>query len=85
MIAGYVLIQTEVGTASSVAAALQDLPGVTAAASVAGPYDVIIRVEARSIDQLGRLVVSRIHATAGVLRTITCPIISGSKVGPGVP
>jgi DNA-binding Lrp family transcriptional regulator len=85
MIAGYVLIQTEVGTASGVAAALKDLPGVTAAASVAGPYDVIIRVEARSIDQLGRLVVSRIQATAGVLRTITCPIISGSKVGPGVP
>jgi DNA-binding Lrp family transcriptional regulator len=83
VIAGYVLIQTEVGMATGVAAALQELPGVSAVASVAGPYDVIIRAEARSIDQLGRLVVSRVQATAGVLRTITCPIISRSTVGPG--
>jgi DNA-binding Lrp family transcriptional regulator len=85
VIAGYVLIQTEVGMATGVAAALRKLPGVSAAASVAGPYDVIVRVEARSIDQLGRLVVSRVQATAGVLRTITCPIISRSNVGPGGP
>jgi DNA-binding Lrp family transcriptional regulator len=85
VIAGYVLIQTEVGMATGVAAALTVLPGVSAAASVAGPYDVIIRAEARSIDQLGRLVVSRVQATAGVLRTITCPIISRSKVGNGGP
>ena len=85
MIAGYVLIQTEVGMATGVAAALRKLPGVSAAASVAGPYDVIIRAEARSLDHLGRLVVSHVQATAGVLRTITCPIISRSKVGPGGP
>ena len=85
MIAGYVLIQTEVGTATAVAAALQDLPGVSAAASVAGPYDVIVRVQARSIDQLGRLVVSRIQTVGGVLRTITCPIISKSDAGAGGP
>ena len=84
MITGYVLIQTEVGMATGVAAALRSCP-VSAAASVAGPCDVILRAEARSIDQLGRLVVSRVQATAGVLRTITCPIISTSKVGPGGP
>ena len=83
MIAGYVLIQTEVGMAAVVAAAIRDLPGVSAAASVAGPYDVIVRAEARNIDQLGTLVVSRIQAVAGVLRTITCPIISRSEAGPG--
>jgi DNA-binding Lrp family transcriptional regulator len=83
MIAGYVLIQTEVGMATVVAAALQDLPGVSAAASVAGPYDVIVRVQARTIDQLGRLVASRIQPIRGVLRTITCPIISRPQAGPG--
>jgi hypothetical protein len=40
-----------------------DLPGVSAAASVAGPYDVILRAEARTIDRLGRLVVSRIQSS----------------------
>lgn len=78
MIAGYVLIQTEVGRATSVAAALGDLPGVSTAASVAGPYDVIVRTEARTMDELGRLVVTRIQMVAGVLRTTTCPIISRS-------
>jgi DNA-binding Lrp family transcriptional regulator len=69
--------------ATVVAAAVSDLPGVSVAASVAGPYDVIVRVQARSIDQLGALVVSRIQAVGGVLRTITCPIISRSEAGPG--
>lgn len=79
MIAGYVLIQTEVGAAATVAGTLQDLPGVSAATSVLGPYDVILRTEARTIDQLGRLVVSRIQTVAGVLRTTTCPIISRAE------
>ena len=79
MIAGYVLIQTEVGMAASVAGALQDLPGVSAAATVVGPYDVILRAQARTIDQLGRLVVARIQMVAGVLRTTTCPIISRAE------
>jgi DNA-binding Lrp family transcriptional regulator len=76
MIAAYVLIQTEVGKAAAVVAALRSLPGVSDAASLAGPYDVILRAEARSIDELGRLVVSRIQALGGVARTTTCPIIS---------
>jgi DNA-binding Lrp family transcriptional regulator len=75
MITAYVLIQTEVGTAGAVVAALRGLPGVSEAASVAGPYDVIVRIEARNIDELGRLVVSRIQAVGGVERTVTCPII----------
>ena len=79
------MIQTEVGMATRVAAALRDFPGVSAAASIAGPYDVIVRAEARTIDQLGRLVVSRIQTVDGVLRTITCPIISRREAGPSGP
>ena len=37
----YILIQTEVGKASSVAAAVLAIPGVTLAEGVTGPYDVI--------------------------------------------
>jgi DNA-binding Lrp family transcriptional regulator len=76
MIAAYVLVQTEVGAAGVVVAALRDMPGVSDAASLAGPYDVIVRIEAGNIDVLGRLVVSRIQALGGVARTLTCPIIS---------
>jgi len=71
----HVLIWTEVGQAAVVAAALRGVPGVFEAASVTGPYDVIARAEARSIDELGRLVVSRVQALAGVARTMTCPVV----------
>jgi DNA-binding Lrp family transcriptional regulator len=81
VIAAYVLIQTEVGKAPAVVAALRDLPGVSGAASVAGPYDVILRTEARSIDELGRRVVSRIQIVDGVRHTVTCPIIPTHGAG----
>jgi DNA-binding Lrp family transcriptional regulator len=75
VIAAYILIQTEVGRAAVVAAALRVVPGVSEVASVTGPYDVIARAEARDIDELGRLVVSRVQALGGVERTMTCPVV----------
>jgi DNA-binding Lrp family transcriptional regulator len=81
VIAGYILIQIEVGMTSTVVAVLRDVPGVCTAETVVGPYDVIARVQARSMNQLGRLVVKRIQAVAGVLRTTTCPVISHSRDG----
>jgi len=75
VIAAYILIQTEVGKAAIVAAALRDLPGISETASVAGPYDVIARAEARDIDELGKLVASRVQALDGVTRTISCTVV----------
>ena len=75
MIAAYILIQTEVGKAAVVAAALGGLPGVLEAASVAGPYDVIARAQARDIDELAKFVTSRVQALDGVSRTMSCPVV----------
>ena len=75
MVAAYILIQTRAGEAVAVAAALRDLPGVTEVASLAGPYDVIARAQARNLDELGKLVVSRLQAVSGVERTLTCPVV----------
>ena len=75
MIAVYILIQTEPGTAAMVAAALREVPGVSEAVSVAGPYDVIARAQARDIDELGKLVTSQVQALDGVQRTISCPVV----------
>jgi hypothetical protein len=41
---------------------------------VTGPYDVIVRVEADGLDELGKLVVSKLQLVDGVTRTLTCPI-----------
>jgi DNA-binding Lrp family transcriptional regulator len=74
MVAAYVLIQTEVGKAGPVARAIAEIKGVHGVEAVAGPYDVIARAEARGIDDLGRLIVSRIQAVNGVTRTLTCAV-----------
>jgi DNA-binding Lrp family transcriptional regulator len=75
VIAAYVLIQTEVGKAAIVAGALRDVPGVSETASLAGPYDVIARAEARDIDELGKLVASGVQVLDGVTRTVTCTVV----------
>ena len=74
-VSAYVLIQTEVGRAASVAAEISGLAGVASAEDVTGPYDVIVRVEAETVDELGRLVVANVQAVAGITRTLTCPVV----------
>ena len=71
----YILIQTEVGKAASVANTVRSTTGVTEAEDVTGPYDVIVRAEADSVDDLGKLVVARIQAIEGITRTLTCPVV----------
>ncbi len=75
MVQAYILVQTEVGKAAAVAAAILAIDGVAQAEDVTGPYDVIVRAEARSVDELGKLVVARIQAVAGITRTLTCPVV----------
>ena len=75
MVAAYILVQTEVGKAAKVAREILDITGVQQAEDVTGPYDVIVRAEARSIDELGKLVVARVQAVDGITRTLTCPVV----------
>jgi DNA-binding Lrp family transcriptional regulator len=71
----YILIQTEVGKAAAVAAAIAELDGVSRAEDVTGPYDVIVRAEAQDVDELGKLVVARVQGVDGITRTLTCPVV----------
>ena len=61
LVQAYILIQTEVGKSSMVAAAIAQLDGVAETAEVTGPYDVIAHLEAESIEALGKLVIARIQ------------------------
>ena len=72
----YILIQTEVGKASSVAKAVSAIAGVTIAEGVTGPYDVIMRAESASMEDLGRTVLAKVQAVPGITRTLTCPVTS---------
>ena len=75
MVVAYILIQTEVGKAAMVAEEIVEIEGVQQAEDVTGPYDVIVRAEARNLDELGKLVVARVQAVDGITRTLTCPVV----------
>lgn len=71
----YILVQTGVGRAADVAEKIRTLSGVTLAEDVTGPYDVIVRAEANSVDELGALVVANVQNVDGITRTVTCPVV----------
>ena len=74
-VTAYILIQTEVGKAAQVAKEVRDIDGVAEAEDVTGPYDVIVRAEAKNVDELGKLVVAKIQGVEGITRTLTCPVV----------
>jgi len=76
VVSAYILVQTELGAAASVAEAASALPGVSTADDVTGPYDVIVKASADDVDELGRMVVSAVQSIPGITRTLTCPIVN---------
>jgi DNA-binding Lrp family transcriptional regulator len=75
MVQAYILIHTEVGKARDVAAAMKDISGMVRVDAVTGPYDVVALAEAHTVDELGRLIVSKLQAIPGVERTVTCSVV----------
>ena len=74
-VSAYILIQTEVGKAADVATKVGTIDGVVSSEDVTGPYDVIARAESDSVDDLGKMVVSRVQMIDGITRTLTCPVV----------
>jgi DNA-binding Lrp family transcriptional regulator len=74
-VAAYILIQTEVGKAAQVATEVHAIDGIVSAEDVTGPYDVIARANAATVDELGQMVVSKVQMIPGITRTLTCPVV----------
>ncbi|MVA75649.1 Lrp/AsnC family transcriptional regulator [Auraticoccus sp. F435] len=72
----YVLVQTGVGQSAAVSEQIRRLEGVVVARDVTGPYDVVVEVEAATVDDLGRLVVAQVQTVPGITRTVTCPVVN---------
>ncbi len=72
-VSAYILIQTEVGKAASVAEAIAGIAGVVLAEDVTGPYDVIARVGANGENGLSD-VVDDMKKVQGITRILTCQI-----------
>jgi DNA-binding Lrp family transcriptional regulator len=71
MITAIVLIAAAQGRVPEVAQALIDLPGVTEAYSVAGPYDLVAMIRVRQHEELEGLVAGRIQKISGIESTET--------------
>ena len=79
VVEAFMLIQTEVGRAEVVTKQLATLAGVLTAEYVTGPYDVIVRIGADTLERLQADVVPSVQQTAGITRTLTCPIAGKSQ------
>jgi DNA-binding Lrp family transcriptional regulator len=75
VVQAYILIQTEVGRARDVAGQIADLTGVVRVDAVTGPYDVVVLTEAHTVDELGKLIVSKVQMVPGITRTLTCSVV----------
>ena len=68
----YVLIETQVGKTKEVVEAIRKLRGVASVDAVTGPYDAIAIIEGETPNDIGDLIVSKVHPVAGISRTVTC-------------
>ena len=77
MPSAFVLIQTEIELArvEEVVITLRKLDGIRSAYLVSGPYDIILRVEGETPEEISSLVGDKINFVPGVYRTTTCLVI----------
>ena len=75
VVQAYILVQTAVGTATEVTSEIRKISGVMVAEDVTGPYDVVVRAEAPTMDELGTSILKRVQSVPGITRTVTCPVV----------
>ena len=68
----FILIETVAGRIKEVASTLQQLEVVKSADFVTGPHDIIAVVEVENLNELGLLIINKIHPVAGISRAVTC-------------
>ena len=67
----YVLINTKLGSEQEVTEALRGVKEITAVYSIYGVYDLIVEVEAETMDKVKEIVFNKIRSLDQVESTIT--------------
>jgi DNA-binding Lrp family transcriptional regulator len=70
-----VLITATIGKVRQVSRDLKKIKGVRSVHVVTGPYDIVVFVEAKSLDALSSTVVEDIHKVKGVVDTNTAIVV----------
>ena len=71
----FVLLNADLGYESTLAEDMKSIAGVKEAYTVYGVYDIMIKVEADSMDKLKEFISSKIRRVKGVKSTLTMLIM----------
>ena len=71
-VSAYVLIRVEADKTKSVFETLAKLNEVKTAHTVTGPFDIILLVEGRTLQEVGDMILTKIRGVEGISRTMTC-------------
>ena len=71
----FVLLNADLGSESTIATEMKTLEGVKEAYTVYGVYDIMLKVEADSMDNLKEFISTKIRKAKGVKTTFTMLIM----------
>jgi len=71
-IKAYVLLNLVATNVPETLKEVRGLRGVKFADAVTGPYDAIAQIESSDMDELGRMVTTKILKIKGIAKTLTC-------------
>ncbi len=72
-----ILMNAELGHETNVINELKKTPNVTEVYAVYGVYDVIVKVEAESMEKLREAIATRLRKIGGIKSTLTMIIVEG--------
>ena len=75
MVNAYSLISAEPGKTAEVFKKVKLIDGVCKAEAVAGPYDIVARIEVDSLEKLTKAVFGDVRGIAGVTNTTTLIVV----------
>ncbi len=75
MVSAYSLISAEPGKTAEVFRKVKALDGVKKTEAVAGPYDMVARIEVDSLEKLTKTIFGDIRGIPGVVNTTTLIVV----------
>jgi len=67
----FVTIKGQVGQLKEILANIRRLENVVEAYTVTGPYDIVIKIEGDNLENVAKMIVTKIHEIPGVQDTVT--------------
>ena len=71
MAIGFVTIKVQVGKVRETLDTIRKMENVVEAYSITGPYDIIIKITGENLENIAKMIVTKIHEIPGVQDTVT--------------